>query len=70
MTEKFPKRIWNVASLNVPHTSHRACTNYFIVKRIYSKILDLNWFSAHLFVTQSPHDRVGLQSELFVIGHL
>ena len=36
-SEKFYKRVWNVALLNAPQTSHHACTNYFIVNRIYSK---------------------------------
>ena len=29
----------------------RACTKYFCINRIYKKILDCNWLSAHLLGT-------------------
>ena len=33
--------------------------------RIHNKILDYDWFSARLFVTQSVLDHVGVQLQVF-----
>ena len=44
-----------------------------LINRIYNKILDRDWFSARLFVTESARDHVGVQlqpSDLNLIGHL
>ena len=38
--------------------------------RIYNKILDRDWFSAHLFVMESACNHVGVQFERFVIEYL
>ena len=37
--------------------------------RIYNKVLDRDWFSTRLFVTQSASDHMGVTWELFVIGY-
>ena len=36
---------------------------------MYNKILDLDWFSAHVFDIQLTCRHVGIQLELFVIGY-
>jgi len=36
----------------------------FMSNRICNKILDRDWFSAHLFVTKSARDHVGVQLKL------
>ena len=37
----------------------------FNFKRIYNKILDRDWFSARLFVTQSARNHVGVRLQVF-----
>ena len=36
----------------------------FSYNRIFNKILDHDWFSARLFVTQSAHDHVGVELQV------
>ena len=36
----------------------------YCFKRIYKEILDRDWFSAHLFVTYSARDHVGVQLQV------
>ena len=44
--------------------------SYYHYNRIYNKILDRDWFSAHLFVMESACNHVGVQFERFVIEYL
>ena len=48
------------------------CNNlfYFVVNRIYNKMLDSDWFFARLFVTKLARDHVGVQLQPFVIRYL
>ena len=41
-----------------------------ITNRIYNKILDRDWFSARLFVTQSARDHVGVQLQVSDLNFL
>ena len=43
---------------------------HFDTNRIYNKILDRDWFSARLFVTQSARDHVGVQLQVSDLNFL